>query len=183
MLGKVLVFTFLSVWFYSARCQTTASVAQKTSLEPLKFLVGRWVGEGSAETGQAGEGSCSFEWKLQDQVLLRTNHAEYPATKDHAAIQHDDLMIIYPDRGKQLLRAFYTDNEGHVINYTVTPRDNGPSAVFLGDAEAGQQRFRLSYTLIAPGRMTINLETAPPDRPDQFRRLIAGQLHRSAETN
>jgi len=116
-------------------------------------------------------------------VLLRTNHAEYPATKDHAAIKHDDLMIVYPDRGKQLLRAFYADNEGHVINYTVTARDNGASAVFLGDAEAGQQRFRLSYTLIAPGRMTINLEMAPADQPNQFQRLIAGQLLRSAETN
>jgi hypothetical protein len=183
MLRKVLLFTFVSFSFYSARCQTTASVAQKTSLEALKFLVGSWVGEGSAETGPAGEGSCSFERKLQDQVLLRSNHAEYPATKDHAAIKHDDLMIIYPDRGKHLLRAFYTDNEGHVINYTVSVPDNGPSAVFLGDAEAGQQRFRLSYTLIAPGRMTINLEMAPPDQPNQFQRLIAGKLHRSAEKN
>ena len=183
MLQKLLVLTFVSLSFYSGRCQTTARVAQKTSLEPLMFLVGRWVGEGTAETGQAGEGFCTFELKLQNQVLLRNNHSEYPATKDHAAIKHDDLMIIYPDPGRQLLRAFYTDNEGHVIHYTVTAADDGSSAVFLGDSEAGQQRFRLTYTLIAPDRMMINFEMAPPDHPNQFQKFIEGKLHRSEGTN
>jgi len=46
-----------------------------------------------------------------------------------------------------------------------------------------QQRFRLTYTQIAPGRVTLNFEMAPPDQPDQFRRLIEGKLHRSEGTN
>lgn len=148
MLQKILLLSFVWFSFHYGTCQTTARVPEKTSLEPVKILVGRWVGEGTAETGQVGEGFCAFELKLQDQALLRSNHSEYPATKDHAAIKHDDLMIIYPDRAGQVLRAFCPNNEGNIIHYTVTTGDTGMSAVFLGDAEAGQQRFRLTYAWI-----------------------------------
>ena len=70
-----------------------------------------------------------------------------------------------------------------MIHYTVSVGDDDTRAVFLGDAEAGHQRFRLTYTQIAPGRVTLNFEMAPPDQPDQFRRLIEGKLHRSEGTN
>jgi len=151
--------------------------------DSLKFLVGKWVGEGTAETGQSGAGYCSFEPGLQEKVLLRQNHSEYPASSDHAAISHDDLMIIYPDHAKQQLRAFYTDNEGNVIHYTVTPSSDGKSAVFLGDAEAGARRFRLTYTLAQPDHMTITFEMAPPGKPDQFQKFIEGKMRRSGASN
>jgi hypothetical protein len=185
MVRRIVLLTLLSLSFHNATSQTVASAPPQpgtnTSLEPLRFLVGKWVGEGTAETEQAGGGFCSFELRLQDQVLLRSNHSEYPATKDHPALVHDDLMIIYPDRARQQLRAFYTDNEGHVIHYTVTAGNDGKSAVFLGDVEAGARRYRLTYTITEPGRMAITFEMAPPDKPDQFQRFIEGKLHRPPE--
>lgn len=157
-------------------------MAQQTgdiSWQSVRFLVGQWVGEGTAETKQAGAGSCSFEPDLQNKVLIRRNHAEYPAADGHPAIAHDDLMVIYPDTVRHQLRAFYTDNEGHVIQYTVTATAEGKTAVFLGDAEPGHPRYRLTYTLTQPAHMTITLEMAAPGSPDQFQRIIEGKLRRS----
>lgn len=147
--------------------------------QPVKFLVGQWVGEGTADTKQAGAGSCSFEPDLQNKVLIRRNHAEYPAADGHPAIAHDDLMVIYPDAPLHQLRAFYTDNEGHVIHYTVTAGSDGLTAVFLADAEPGHTRYRLTYALTQPAHMTITLEMAAPDKPDQFRKIIDGKMRRS----
>lgn len=75
--------------------------------EPLRFLAGQWVGEGSADTKQAGAGACSFEPDLRTKVLVRRNHADYPASNGHSAITHDDLMIIYPDPFLHQLRLLH----------------------------------------------------------------------------
>jgi hypothetical protein len=168
-------------------CQVLTVPAQQTAAsvnwDSLKFLLGKWVGEGTAETGQAGAGFCSFEAGLQGKVLVRKNHSEYPAANGRPAISHDDLMIIYPDNARQQLRAFYTDNEGNVIDYTVTASSDGRGAMFLGDAEPGAPRYRLSYTLTQPDHMTITFEMAPPGKPDQFQKFIEGKIRRSADRN
>lgn len=152
------------------------------SLDSLNFLIGNWVGEGSADTGQPGAGYCSFHPGLQGKVIVRKNHAEYPPTSDHPAIVHDDLMIIYPDAARHQIRAFYTDNEGHVIQYTATASTDGKSAVFLGDAEAGAPRYRLTYAITQPDHITITFEIAQPGHPDQFQKFIQGKLRKVAET-
>jgi hypothetical protein len=174
--------TFLVVLAFVA-CGAAVAQQQPSSggWEPLQFLVGQWVGEGTAETKQAGAGTCSFEPDLQKKVLVRRNHAEYPAAEGHPAIAHDDLMVIYPDAVLHELRAFYTDNEGHVIHYTVT--SDGRTAVFLGDAQPGHTRYRLTYALTQPGHMTITLEMAAPGHPDQFQKIIEGKLRRSADAS
>ncbi len=165
-------------------CQTLAAQqAAPITWDSVKFLVGKWVGEGSAETGQGGAGSCSFEPGLQGKVLIRENHSEYPATSEHPAIVHDDLMIVYADEARHALRAFYTDNEGHVIHYTVRAGGDGKSAVFLGDAEPGAPRYRLTYTVTQPEHMTVDFEMAPPGKPDQFQKFISGKLRKSEEGN
>ena len=155
----------------------------KPSWDGLRFLVGNWVGEGTAETGQLGAGYCSFELVVQDWQMIRKNHSEYPATKDHPAISHDDLMIIYRDYDTGQLRAFYTDSEGHVIPYTVTPYKVANSdvngVVFLGDVEEGKPRFRLTYTLSPPDHITIAFEMAPPGKPEQFQKIIDGKMRKA----
>lgn len=151
--------------------------------DSLKFLVGKWAVEVSAESGQQGSGSCSFEAGLQGKVLVRKNHAEYPATKDWTAIVHDDLTVIYPDRPTGLLRAFYTDNDGNVINYTVSVSSDGKSAVFLGDAVPAAPRFRLTYALTERDRMTFTFELALPGKAEQFQKLIVGSMKGSVDLN
>jgi len=163
-------------------CLGTAAQAQQSGStvdwSSLKFLEGTWVGEGTAETGQSGSGSCSFEPGLQGKVLLRKNHSEYPAANGRPTIMHDDVMIIYQDKGRHQLRAFYTDNEGNIINYTVRASEDGKSAVFLGDSEPGARRYRLTYVLAKPDHMTITFEMAPPETPDKFQKFIEGKLKR-----
>jgi len=182
VLGRmVLPGILLLLFLHTAIAQTGGLTSHTTaSLAQLMFLDGKWVGEGTAETGQPGRGFCSFELKLQDQILVRNDHSEYPATKDNPAIVHDDLMIVYPDRARKQLRAFYTDNESNVIHYTVTASSSG--AVFLGDAEPGQRRFRLTYTTTEPGHMTVMFEMAPPDQPAEFHKIIEGKLRRLSDT-
>lgn len=87
-------------------------------------------------------------------------------------------MIIYPDPFLHQLRAFYTDNEGHVIHYTVSAAFDGKSVIFLGDPDPGHPRYRLTYAITQPGHMTITLEMAPA-KPDQFQKIIDGRMKRS----
>jgi hypothetical protein len=81
--------------------------AENGGLRALKFLEGTWQGKGSSEAGKGG-GYPTFEEDLQGKVMVRTSHAEYPAPQGKPVYVHDDLMIIYPDRGKGI-GAFYTD--------------------------------------------------------------------------
>jgi hypothetical protein len=175
--------TFLyAVVMLACQCLVAGQVAAP-KLDSLKFLVGKWVGEGTAETGQGGAGSCSFASDLQGTVLMRRNHSEYPATGNRTAIVHDDVMVIYPDKARQQLRAFYTDNEGNIIHYTVTAAADGKSAVFLGDTEPGARRYRLTYVITQAERMTITFEMAPPGTPDLFQKFIEGKLRRAGDAN
>jgi hypothetical protein len=168
-------------FFFSLALGAAAQTAPSdVNWNSLQFLIGNWIGEGTAETGQAGAGSCSFTPDLQGKVLLRRNHSEYPAADNHPAIAHDDLMVVYADAAKHQLRAFYTDNEGNVIDYTVTTSADGKSVIFLGDIVADSPHFRLTYTLTQPGHITLAFEMAPPGKPDQFQKFIEGKMRKSS---
>jgi len=138
-----------------------------------KFLVGEWVGGGGGQPGQ-GSGSFSFAFDLQKRVLIRRNHAVYPATKDRPAFTHDDLMVVYFEPGSDLARAVYFDNEGHVIHYTAEFSNAGQQVTFLSDIKPGVPRFRLIYTRIESGGLGIKFEIAPPGKPDQFSTYLEG---------
>lgn len=151
-------------------------------LDSLRFLLGRWEGVGGGEASQ-GSGYFTFEEGLQGKVLVRKNHSEYPATKDRPAFVHHDLMIVYADPQTGRARAFYTDSEGHVINYAVGVSGGGQSVTFLSDPHDPGPRYRLSYVLTGPGALALTFETAAPDRPELFRKLIEGKVHRRPRVN
>jgi hypothetical protein len=109
----VFLATMLAVSAHISNAQTPS-----TSWGPLDFLLGDWVGEGSSEAGP-GSGVASFHVDLQKRVIVRTNHAEYPAAKERPAYVHDDLMIIYRESKNEPFQAIFFDNEGHVIRYVV----------------------------------------------------------------
>jgi len=153
--------------------------ASDVSFDSLKFLLGRWVGEGSSEVGD-GSGYFSFETALQGKAMVRKNHAEYPATKERPAYAHDDLMIVYVDLGTKRLCGFYTDNEGHVINYAISISSDRKSVVFLSEAQAASPRYRLTYTVMQPDKMAITLEVAAPGKPDQFQKIVEGRVRKSS---
>jgi hypothetical protein len=158
--------------------------SQQSTLAPnwdaWKFIQGKWVGEGTSDQGQGG-GYFTFDLDLQGKVLVRRNRAEYPATKDRPTYIHEDLMIVFFDPATKQARAFYTDNEGHVINYAVTFSADGNKITFLSDVQAAAPRYRLTYIRTEPERMTLTLEMAQPGKPDDFQKIVEGAVRKSAE--
>jgi hypothetical protein len=159
-------------------CAQAATAQQPPNLDSLKGLIGKWTGEGTSEAG-AGGGYFTFEAGLKDKVLIRKNHAEYPETKDRAAVTHEDLMIVYVDPAGKQLRGFYTDSEGNTINYLITVAGDGKTITFLSDPRDAGPRYRLTYMLTKPDQIALTFEIATPDKPDQFRKFLEGRVRRA----
>lgn len=163
----------------------SAARAQQPSApdwKALRFLEGKWVGEGSSEAGR-GSGYFSFEPDLQNKVWVRKNHAEYPATKGRARLVHEDLMIVYFDQAAGHSRAFYCDSEGHIIQYTAALSSDGNTLTFLSDREEGVPRYRLTYVRGAPGHMSVTLEAAKLAQPDEFQKIVSGNVSRLPDSS
>ena len=142
-------------------------------LVTMSPLLGKWVAE--PDPKQPGvTGWTTFERGVGDRVVVRRNHASYPARDGKPASEHDDLMVVFVDDGK--LRAEYWDSEGHVIRYEV----QAPAAnrlVFVSEARAGAPRFRLTYVSPAAGRLELTFEIAPPGATE-LRPYISARLRR-----
>jgi hypothetical protein len=134
-------------------------------------LVGNWVGEGGGDAGK-GSGEFSFKLDLQGHVLVRTNHADYPATAERPPYRHDDLMITYAEG--DALKAIYFDNEGHVIHYKVST--TADSAVFV--SESPGPSFKLTYRQTDKDHLAIKFEIAPVDKPGEFKTYIEATAKR-----
>jgi hypothetical protein len=145
----------------------TATAQDQDSWTPLRFLIGDW--DAVPKPGEAS-GRFEFRFDLQNSVVVRRNHADYPAIDGRAAYNHDDLMIIYHEGSPSVLRAMYFDNEGHVIRYTVQTGD--ARIAFLSDIAPNQPRYRLSYAKMVDGRLSGRFEIAPPGQPDAFKSYL-----------
>jgi len=134
----------------------TLTFGQQTSAwEKWEWLIGEWKGEGSGKPGQ-GEGTFSFKFSLDRKILERTSHSEYPATGSKPKIVHDDLMIIYLDVDGTHAKAIYFDNEGHIINYSVSYSDK--SVVLTSNKMPNMPIFRLTYTDLGQGAVNTKFE-------------------------
>lgn len=136
-----------------ARCSEPCAGVQY-GLDPwekIQFLMGEWIGEGTGDPGH-GTGEYSFVLDLDKKVLIRRNHADYPAVNGHRAFSHNDLMIVYPEN--ESLLADYFDNDGHVIHYKV--RFPAVDVVeFLDD------QYRLTYRKLSDRKVGIKFEVKP----------------------
>ena len=154
---------------------TAQPLMRPVNWDAYSFLLGEWVGEGTGDPGQ-GNGGFTFSLDLQNTVLVRKNYANYPATKDRPAFSHNDLMIVYQERG--VTRADYFDNELHVIHYTVSISGDSASFIFVSDQVASEPRFRLTNTKQGTDFMRITFEIAPPGKPESFNRYIEAVARR-----
>lgn len=142
------------------------------------FLLGEFgAGESSSVPGPASKGWFSLTPDLSGRVLVRKNHAEYPAANGRPAFSHDDLMIIY--RENDDIKAFYSDNEGHVIRYKVTVSPDKKRIVFLSEGSSGPH-YRLSYEDLQAGAVKVMFEVAPRDKPGEFTRYVEATVHRKS---
>src|ERR1700733_9372822 len=85
---------------------TTCFGQQTASWAKWSWLIGEWKGEGSGEPGK-GDGIFTFKTDLNDKILVRKAHSEYPATADKPAVVHDDLLIVYLDFSGNPSKAIY----------------------------------------------------------------------------
>lgn len=143
---------------------------QKINWGKWNQLTGEWKGEGSGRPGQ-GDGTFSFTFGLDKNVIERRSHSEYPATQNKPLIVHDDLMIVYPDFGGNPTKAIYFDNEGHIIQYTITYADE--SIVLTSSKMPNVPVFRLTYTLL--NSETVNTKFEISTDGEKFMTYIEGQ--------
>jgi hypothetical protein len=141
-----------------------AAFSAGVAFPALQFLVGNWEAE-----AKPGEGSAHFEFALdlQGKILVRHNHAEYPATAGQQPVVHDDLLVIYQDGTPPATHAVYFDSAGYGARYTATSSGAG-QVVFVSDKVAKLPRYRLTYTQLPDGRLDAKLEVAPAGKPDAF---------------
>jgi len=141
-----------------------------------RFLMGEFIaGESSGVPGEASKGGFTLIPDLDGKILLRKNHAEYPAANGHPAFSHDDLMIVYREGAST--KAFYVDNEGHVIHYNVTVSGDKMQIIFLSEAGPRAPQYRLTYEDLHAGAVKVVFEIAPPDQPGQFTKYVEATLH------
>ena len=134
----------------------SAVIAQKNETwEKWNWLIGDWTGEGSGSPGQ-GSGWFSLLPDLDNKILVRKNHSEYPATKDKPQVIHDDLMIVYRNIEDGRNKAVYFDNEGHVINYTAS--FSGNSIILTSDNIPNFPVFRLTYDSLDIENINVKFE-------------------------
>ncbi len=143
-----------------------------------RFLLGEWTAEGGGQPGQA-TGTFSFNFDLQGRILVRVNRANYPASNNHPAFSHEDLMVIYSEPGGATVRAIYFDNEGHVIHYTAEFSRDQKTLTFLSDPAPSTPRFRLIYSKGTGGTLKLKFEIAPPGKPESFSTYVEGVAHKN----
>src|SRR5262249_18499781 len=81
-------------WLVSAGA--TPDAGRTDPLAVASRLLGRWVADADQQSPGV-TGWSTFEREAQGRVIVRKNHAEYPAANDRPASSHDDLMVIYTE--------------------------------------------------------------------------------------
>lgn len=143
----------------------------------LSFLLGDWSGNGSGEPGK-GVGGFSFVPDLQNRVIVRRAHSEYPAAAGRPATVHDDLMVVYANES----RAVYFDNEGHVIHYGVKIDAPPQTATFLSTDPLPAPLFRLTYRQTATDQLSVAFEISPSGKPEDLKQYVSGAVIRQKPT-
>jgi hypothetical protein len=166
----------LCLAFLAALCAVVSAQDESDVWKPFQFMIGDWSGGGSGKPGE-GVGQFSVAFELNRKILVRRNHAEYPAKPGQAkGPAHDDLMVIYPQAGQGGFRAEYFDSEGHVIHYAVS--FPAGKIVFESDNSSGGPRFKLIYEMKSADDLGLEFDVAPPNR--DYQPYLTGTVHRKS---
>jgi hypothetical protein len=157
----------------SLGAQSPAPAKMADPFASVRFLVGEWQGEGDGKPGQS-TGTASFRFDLEGKVLLRRNQADSAPASGKPAFHHEDLMTVFVEGGQ--LKAFYLDNEDHVIRYLAVQVPGG--VAFTSEPGPGP-RFRLTYLRKEEALVSVRFEFAPPGKPDAFSTYIEAAMRKA----
>jgi hypothetical protein len=129
----------------------------------ISWLLGEWTDIWRrGEPGEATAGGESWGLQVGEQILVRNSWCEYPATRDHPAFRHDDLMIVFHDVDMKI-RAVFWDNHGHVIRYTTVTIDPGRAEFsFESDPSNSGPQQRLHYHADGANRLGADFNLKLP---------------------
>ncbi len=170
-MSRLLALTLFAATTLCAQTQTAPS-QPADPLAPLDFLTGTWTAKASSTSGAAAAsvtGTYTFRRDLNGHALDRISSSGNCAAPQSFDCNHHDRFTIFSDPNALAIHhasllAFYLDNEGHVIYYTVSTPD-AHTAVFLSQGPPTAPRFRLIYHLEGSGPqavMTSKFQMAPP---------------------
>jgi len=168
---KKIIFVLL---FVISCSDITLSQQNSNIWDKFQYLIGDWK-----SSGNSGEANSyfSFQKDLNNKILVRKNHAEYPSRDTIPPIIYDDLLIIYLENGKPG-KAIYFDNEEHSIYYIINYNDSDNSIIFTSDVVKDFPRFQLTYFKIDEENVYIKFEITPPGNPDSFSTYLEGKAHK-----
>jgi hypothetical protein len=86
--------------------------------------------------------------------------------------------VVYKESDGAPPRAIYFDNEGHVINYSITIFPDQKTIEFVSDVLPSNPRYRLTYVKTGSDTLTLRFEIAPPGKPDSFSTYIQAKAKR-----
>jgi hypothetical protein len=147
-----------------------------TDWEAWKFLLGEWEGGHEGDPGQ-GYGRFSFDFNLDENILVRRSRSIFPTTKERDGYTHDDLLIVYTEF-TGVKRAIYFDNEKHVIHYEVSISPDQKMIILVSDPIPSAPQFRFTYIMTAEDTLNARFEIAPPGTPGAFTVYIEGTSRR-----
>ncbi len=142
-----------TLYLLIALCYFTAYAQKPDHWSKYSWLTGTWE---NADRNDSTNGVFSLLPELEGKVLVRHNHSELHGKQNAVPQIHDDLLVVYPGENSSDDKSIYFDNEGHVINYTVSTSDS--AIVFLSDQNAHGMTFRLSYIRLQKDLINIRFE-------------------------
>jgi hypothetical protein len=139
-------------------------------------LIGDWVGGNSRGVpGPSSTSGFSFRYDLENHVIVRKDWADYQAMQGRPAFHHEGLMVVSSGEAGSEARAWYYDNEGHVIEYEFAVSDS--AIVLVSVQQEGAPRYRLTYRF-EPDQLGILFEIARPGSGDDFQPYVEGTATR-----
>jgi len=133
------------------------------SWNQLQFLIGSWSSPVSGQPGEGVSGLTTFSYDLDKKVIVRNSRAEFaPGPGESKGLVHEDLLVIYQQPGELQLRAIYFDNEGHIINYTLSFPAIQPGVVFESEASQTSPHARLVYKAADDDSLVTEFFVAAP---------------------
>ncbi len=129
----------------------------------LEELVGEWTAippPGKVDP-HAPRGGWRFRRELDGKILVRENWSEGTRPDGGGPYRHTDLMVLSGTSDGEV-EAHYWDSEGHHIHYRVRPLSGTKGVEFLSAPQAQGSAYRLTYSLVGPGKVEGRFEIRPP---------------------